>query len=71
MSEEPSRKEVVLARAGLVLAFFVFVLASVAAFQSGARPVVTVALGIVAVFCLWAALFESKRIVVILGRWLP
>jgi hypothetical protein len=64
------RKEV-MARAGLVLAFFIFLISTVAAFQSGAQPVVTVVLGIITVFCLWAAIFASERVAVTLGRWLP
>ena len=65
------KKDEIIARAGLVLAFFVFLIAPISAFQSGAKPVVTVVVGIIAVFFLWAAIFASQRIAILIGRWLP
>ena len=72
MSQVTARKrDAIIARAGLLLAFFVFLIAAIAAFQSGARPVVTVVVGIIAVFCLWTAIFANQRIAILVGRWLP
>lgn len=65
------KRDELIARTGLVLAFFVFLIASISAFQSGVKPVVTVVVGFIAVFCLWAAVFASQRIAILVGRWLP
>jgi hypothetical protein len=72
MSETPKqRKNVVIARAGLVLGFFVFFLTAGAAHSSGAAVLVTMAIGSIAGLCLWAAIFASEKVALFLGRWLP
>ena len=65
------KKVEIIARAGLVLAFIVFLIAAILVFQSDAKPVVKVVFGIVAVFYLWAAIFARQRIAILVARWLP
>jgi hypothetical protein len=72
MSQDPiGRKQEVIARAGLGLAFFIFLLASIATLEAGARPIVPMILGAIAGWCLWGAIFASKEVAVFLGRWFP
>ena len=65
------KKDEIIARAGLLLIFFVLIIAALSAFHSDANPVITAFFGIVAVFCLWTAIFANHRIAILVGRWLP
>lgn len=72
MPQTPVRKkDEIIARAGLLLMFFVFLIAVLSAYHSGANRVVTAVFGVIAVICLWAAIFASHRIAILVGRWLP
>lgn len=64
-------KQEVLARAGLVLSFFMFILVAIVAFSSGASGFVVLALSVCAALLLWAAIFASQKVVLILGRFFP
>lgn len=65
------KKDEIIARAGLLLVFFVFLIVVLSAYYSDANRVVTAVFGVIAVFCLWAAVFSSRRIAILVGRWLP
>ena len=64
-------KQEVLARSGLVLTFFVFMLCAVVAFFSGAPALVVVILSVCAGLMLWAAMFAGNKVVLFLGRFFP
>lgn len=64
-------KQEVLARAGLVLSFFVFMLIAVAAFSTGASGFVVLVLSVCAILSLWAAIFASQKVALVLGRFFP
>ena len=65
------KKDEIIARAGILLVFFVFLIAFLSAYHSGANRVVTAVFGVIAVFCLWAVIFASRRIAIFVGTWLP
>jgi uncharacterized integral membrane protein len=64
-------KQVVLARAGLVLSFSVFMLCAAVAFFSDAPALVVVILSVCSGLMLWAAIFAGKKGVLFLGRFFP
>lgn len=63
--------QVILARVGLVLSFFVFMLAAVVAFSSGVSSIVVLVLSVCAGLLLWAAIFAGSKVALILGRLFP
>lgn len=64
-------KQEVLARAGLVLSFFIFMLVAVAAFSTDASGFVILVLSVCSVLSLWAAIFASQKVALVLGRFFP
>jgi hypothetical protein len=64
-------KQEVLARAGLILSFFMFIIVIVVAFSSGASSFVVLVLSICAALLLWAAIFASQKVALVLGRFFP
>ena len=72
MSQDTQKaKQEILARAGLVLSFFMFMLGAVVAFSSGASGFVVLILSICAALLLWAAMFASQKAALVLGRLFP
>ena len=71
MAGDGNGKNVVIARAGLVLVFFVFFIAARSAAAAEATPLVVLLFGIPAALCLGAAIFASEKVAMFLGRWLP
>jgi hypothetical protein len=72
MSQDTQKsKQEVLARAGLILSFFIFMFCAVVAFSSGASGFVVFVLSVCAVLLLWAAIFASQRVALVLGRFFP
>jgi hypothetical protein len=64
-------KQEVLARAGLVLGFFMFMLSAVVVFNSGASALVVVLLSVCVGLTLWAAMFAGQKAALFLGRFFP
>ncbi len=64
-------KQEVLARAGLILSFFMFIIVAVVAFSSGASGFVVLVLSVCAALLLWAAIFASQKVALVLGRFFP
>lgn len=60
-----------MAQAGLVLSFFMFMFFAVVAFFSDASVLVVVLLCVCAALTLWAAMFASQKVALILGRVFP
>lgn len=72
MSQDAQKsKQEVLARTGLVLSFFMFMLVAVVAFASGASGFVVSVLSVCAALLLWAAIFASQKVALVLGRFFP
>ena len=72
MSQDTQKsKQEVLARAGLILSFFMFMLGAVVAFSSGANSFVVLFLSVFAALLLWAAIFASQKVALVLGRFFP
>ena len=72
MSQDAQKsKQEVLARTGLVLSFFMFMLVAVVAFSSGASGFVVLVLSVCAALLLWAAVFASQKVALVLGRFFP
>lgn len=64
-------KQEVLARAGLVLSFLIFMLSAVVAFISGASALIVVMLSVCAGLMFWAAMFAGQMAALIVGRFFP
>ena len=72
MSQDTQKsKQEVLARVGLVLGFFMFMLSAVVAFISGASALVIVMLSVCTGLTLWAAMFAGQKVALFLGRFFP
>ena len=72
MSQDTQKsKQEILARAGLVLSFFMFMLGAIVAFSSGASSFVVLGLSVCAALLLWAAIFASQKVALVLGRFFP
>lgn len=72
MSQDHQKsKQEILARAGLLLSFFMFLLGAGVAFFSGASVLIVLVLGISALMLLWAAMFASQKVALFMGRLFP
>jgi hypothetical protein len=72
MSQDTQKsKQEVLARAGLVLSFLIFMLSAVVAFISGASALIVVMLSVCAGLMFWAAMFAGQKAALIVGRFFP
>jgi hypothetical protein len=72
MSQDAQKsKQEILARAGLLLSFVMFVLGTVVAFSSGASGVIVLVLSVCAALLLWAVIFANQKIALVLGRFFP
>ena len=72
MSQDHQKsKQEILARAGLMLSFFMFLLGAVVAFFSGASVLIVLVLSISALLLLRAAMFASQKVALFMGRLFP